>query len=171
MSTTAVVGFKQLAKSSFSGKGIHKKNRLDFEDAFSPVIKHITIWLIPSMVVSFNQCICQIDIQNVFLQCFLREQVYMQQPPGFQHPQFSHHVCHLQRALYSLKQDPRAWFSRLNTKLLQLEFKASIANSSLFYLHNHNISIFILIYVDNIILTSPHKQLILYSIHFKQILQ
>jgi len=79
----------------------------------------------------------------------------MVQPPGFEHPSFPHHVCHLRKSLYGLKQAPRAWFSRLSTRLIELGFHGSKADTSLF-IHGHGVStIFILIYVDDILVTSP----------------
>uniref|UniRef100_A0A2N9EGA7 Uncharacterized protein n=1 Tax=Fagus sylvatica TaxID=28930 RepID=A0A2N9EGA7_FAGSY len=74
---------------------------------------------------------------NAFLHGTLSEEVFMSQPPGYQHPIYPHHVCKLQRAIYGLKQAPRAWFSRLSTKLLELGFHGSRSDSSLFiYKHS-----------------------------------
>jgi len=80
----------------------------------------------------------------------------MAQPPGFQHPSHPTAVCKLHKALYGLKQAPRAWFSRLSTRLLELQFKSSKVDSSLFIYNVHGIQMFVLIYVDDIIITSSH---------------
>jgi hypothetical protein len=98
------------------------------------------------------------DVQNAFLHGWLSEDVYMAQPPGFIHPQFPQHVCKLHKALYGLKQAPRAWFSRLSDRLLELGFVESRSNSSLFILHTPQCTTYILIYVDDILITSsqPH---------------
>jgi hypothetical protein len=76
----------------------------------------------------------------------------MVQPPGFINPNCPQHVCKLQKALYGLKQAPRAWFSRLSTTLLQLGFVGSKADSSLFIYRNKNVTMYLLIYVDDIII-------------------
>jgi histone deacetylase 1/2 len=81
------------------------------------------------------------------------EEVYMRQPPGFEHPQAPHFICKLDKALYGLKQAPRAWFARLSTKLHDLGFVSSRADTSLFLYQKHAISIYVLIYVDDIIVT------------------
>lgn len=69
-------------------------------------------------------------------------------------------MCKLDKALYGLKQAPRAWYSRLSTKLLELGFKSSKADSSLFFYHKGDITIFMLVYVDDIIVTSSKQEAI-----------
>ena len=76
----------------------------------------------------------------------------MQQPPGFEDARFPLHVCKLQRALYGLKQSPRAWYARLSARLLQLGFVASKADASLFIFAAHGVQIYMLVYVDDIVI-------------------
>uniref|UniRef100_A0A2N9F2C9 Reverse transcriptase Ty1/copia-type domain-containing protein n=1 Tax=Fagus sylvatica TaxID=28930 RepID=A0A2N9F2C9_FAGSY len=95
----------------------------------------------------------QIDIHNAFLHGTLSEDVFMSQPPGFNHPQFPSHVCKLQKAIYGLKQAPRAWFSKLSSRLLQLGFCGSLSDTSLFILKDASFTMYVLIYVDDIIIT------------------
>ncbi|EEC68428.1 hypothetical protein OsI_36616 [Oryza sativa Indica Group] len=64
------------------------------------------------------------------------------------------YVCKLDKALYGLKQAPRAWYSRLSTKLSELGFVPSKADTSLFFYKKGQVSIFLLIYVDDIIVAS-----------------
>jgi histone deacetylase 1/2 len=84
----------------------------------------------------------------------------MRQPPGFEHPQTPHFICKLDKALYGLKQAPRAWFARLSTKLHDLGFVSSKADTSLFLYQKHAIIIYVLIYVDDIIVTSSSDKAI-----------
>jgi len=107
----------------------------------------------------------QVDVSNAFLHGSLQETVYMEQPPGFQHPSHPTAVCKLQKALYGLKQAPRGWFSRLSARLTKLNFNKSKADSSLFIYKANGIQIFVLIYVDDIIITSSHKGAISTLIH------
>jgi histone deacetylase 1/2 len=96
----------------------------------------------------------QLDVKNAFLHGVLDEEVYMKQPPSFADPNFPNHVCQLDKALYGLKHAPRAWFSRLSSKLHAFGFIASKADTSLFLYQRSGITIFVLIYVDGIIVTS-----------------
>ena len=77
----------------------------------------------------------------------------MSQAPRFVHPQFPKHVCMLKKALYGLKQSPRAWFSRLSSHLLALGFRGSRSDSSLFIYHSATVTIYFLIYMDDLIIT------------------
>lgn len=110
------------------------------------------------MAVSQGWCLRQLDVQNAFLHGILEEEVYMRQPPSYEdraHPNF---VCRLDKALYGLKQAPRAWFSWLSTKLQQLGFVASKTDASLFYYSKGKKGIFILVYVDDIIVASSTQE-------------
>jgi hypothetical protein len=75
----------------------------------------------------------------------------MKQPPGYEDTQHSNYVCRLDKAIYGLKQAPRAWYSRLSSKLEMLGFTPSKGNTSLFFLSNKQVTMFILVYVDDII--------------------
>ena len=81
----------------------------------------------------------------------------MEQPPGFVDSRLPTHVCRLKKALYGLKQAPRAWFHRLSTFLTQLEFTCSRADPSLFIFKRESRIIYLLVYVDDIIITGNHS--------------
>ncbi|CAL8993966.1 unnamed protein product [Prunus brigantina] len=120
---------------------------------FSPVVNHSTIRLILAIAVHFGWSIRQLDVQNAFLHGSLTEDVYMKQPVGFLDSQYPTHVCKLNRSLYGLKQAPRAWFQCFSTHLEHLGFVASKADSSLFMYFHGSITIYLLIYVDDILVT------------------
>ena len=78
----------------------------------------------------------------------------MRQPPGFEDPKYPHHLCRLDKSLYGLKQAPRAWHHRLGSVLSTHGFVASMADTSLFILCRSDVTINLLVYVDDIIVIS-----------------
>nr|GEW33846.1 hypothetical protein [Tanacetum cinerariifolium] len=86
-----------------------------------------------------------------------KEQVYMKQPPGFIDPQLPNHVGLLHKSFYGLKQSPHSWFERLSKGLFDLGFKCSKTNPSLFIYSRGDTLLYILVYVDDIIVTGNNK--------------
>jgi hypothetical protein len=84
----------------------------------------------------------------------------MVQPPGFVNSAFSHHVCKLHKSLYGLKQAPRACFERFTSHLLTIGFTASMVDPSLFVFRNGSTFLYLLLYVDDIILTGNNPAVV-----------
>lgn len=133
---------------------------IDYTETFSPVIKSTTIRLVLDIAVSRSWPIKQLDVNNAFLQGTLSEEVYTVQPPGFIDADHPHHVCRLHKALYGLKQAPRAWYQELSNFLIQSGFVTSYADTSLFILKQGTSFIYMLIYVDDIIVTGNNPSLL-----------
>ena len=89
-----------------------------------------------------------------FLQCTLFEDVFMQQPQDFIDCDNPHHVYKLCNYIYGLKQAPCAWYHELRQFLVASRFHNSHADTSVFVFKNSGIMIYLLVYVDDIILTS-----------------
>ena len=82
----------------------------------------------------------------------------MQQPPGYADKVNPNYVCKLDKALYGLKQAPRAWYARLCKRLESLGFVPSKVDTSLFYYNRGKYSLFVLVYVDDIIVASSSQE-------------
>jgi histone deacetylase 1/2 len=140
-------------KARLVAKGYDQRSGIDFHETFSSVIKPTTIRLVLAIVVHFHWPIRQLDVSNAFLHGFLDEEVFMEQPQGFIDETKPDFVCRLHKSLYGLKQVPRAWFQCLSQQLIELGFQESINDYSLFTLHIDNTKFFVLIYVDDILVT------------------
>ncbi|GJX32641.1 ribonuclease H-like domain-containing protein [Tanacetum coccineum] len=141
-------------KARLVANGSSQQLGVDFDETFSPVVKPATIRTVLSLAVSRQWPIHQLDVKNAFLNGDLSETVYMHQPPGFVDNRYPHHVCLLQRSLYGLKQAPRAWFQRFAGYATRAGFYHSRCDSSLFIYRQGSQVAYLLIYVDDIILTA-----------------
>ena len=104
-----------------------------------------------TLAVTNSWPIRQLDVNNAFLQGSLTDEVFMEQPPGFEDFFTPDYVCKLHKPIYGLRQAPRAWYNELRTFWVSEGF--SISHSSLFILHSPSSVIYILFYVDDIIIT------------------
>ena len=84
----------------------------------------------------------------------------MTQHEGFVDTQNPEYVCKLNKALYGLKQAPRAWFERLRSALLSWDFHSPKSDVSLFLYHKGSTRIFLLVYVDDILVTGNDSGLV-----------
>jgi histone deacetylase 1/2 len=144
-------------KARLVAKGFKQRYGLDYEAIFSPVVKPSTVRLLLSLAVTRGWSLRQLDVQNVFLHGVLEEEVYMCQPPGFVDPSCPYHPCRLEKVLYGLKQDPRAWNARLGSVLRTHGFVPSTADTSLFLLQGPQLTMYLLVYVNEIIVISSSE--------------
>jgi hypothetical protein len=147
-------------KARLVAVGYLQKSGIDFLETFIPVIKPSTVRMVLALAISFQWDIRQLDVSNAFLHGLLEEEVYMSQPKGFVDPAHPHFVCKLHKSIYGLKQAPRAWFHRLSTALLALGFHSSQVDPLLFTYHFQNIHAFLLVYVDDILVTSNDQNFV-----------
>jgi hypothetical protein len=109
---------------------------------------------------SRNWPIHQLGVKNAFLHGTLIEIVYCSQPTGFADSVHPDHVCMLNKSLYGLKQAPRAWYSRFTTYLIFLGFTKAKSDTSLFIYHRGIDTVYLLLYVDDIVLRASSQPLL-----------
>jgi hypothetical protein len=104
-------------------KGYAKVTCLDFEETFAPVARLESICILLTYVAHHSFKLYQMDVKSDILNGPIKEEVYMEQPPGFEDDRYPDHVCKLSKALYGLKQAPRAWYECLRDFLISNAFK------------------------------------------------
>jgi len=133
---------------------------VDFDETFSPMVKLATIHTMLSLSLSRTWPIHQLDVKNAFLHGNLSNIVYCQQPSGFEDPAHPDFVYLLKKSLYGLKRAPRAWYSRMASFLLSIGFVEAKSDTSLFIYQRGSDTAYLLLYVDDIVLTASSPGLL-----------
>ena len=118
-------------KARLVAKGYTQTYEIDYQETFSLVAKLNTVRVLLSLAANLDWPLHQFDMKNAFLHGDLKEEVYMDIPPGYMSSS-SGIVCRLQRALYGLKQSPCAWFGRFSKAMRKYGFLQSNSDHTLF---------------------------------------
>jgi hypothetical protein len=133
---------------------------LDFGETFAPIAHLKAIRILLAFATSKGFKLYQMDVKSDFLNGVIQEEVYVRQPPGFKNPKYPDRVYKLSEALYGLKQEPRAWYARLKTFLLEHGYVIGSVDKTLFTLNRGTDFLRIQIYVDDIIFGGPSHSLV-----------
>jgi hypothetical protein len=128
-------------------KGYAQKPGIDYDETFSPVARYDTIRTLLAVAASEGMKIKQFDVKTAFLYGELEEEMYLEQPEGFEDG--SGRVCRLKRSLYGLKQAPRCWNKRFIGFMEKAGLQNSTADPCLFYRTHGDTFLYIAIYVDD----------------------
>jgi hypothetical protein len=101
-------------KARFVARGFSQKEGIDYEETFAPVSRYTSIRTIIALAAKMKWKLHQMDMKTTFLNGVIEEEVYIEQPQGFEVENMKSRVCKLKKALYGLKQAPRAWCGRID---------------------------------------------------------
>nr|GEY16847.1 retrovirus-related Pol polyprotein from transposon TNT 1-94 [Tanacetum cinerariifolium] len=135
-------------------QGYRQENGIKFEESFALVARIEAIRIFITYAVSKNMTIYHMDVKTAFLNDELKEEAYASQPKGFLDPDHPTYVYRLKKALYVLKQAPRAWYNTLSWFLLDNKFSKGAADLTLFTQKAGKHILLVQIYVDDIIFAS-----------------
>ena len=144
-------------KARLVAKRFTQRKGIDYNEIFSPVVKFKTIRLMLAIVVQFNLELEQLDVKTAFLHGDLEEKIYMSQPAGYVDSINPNHVCLLKKSLYGLKQSPRQWYKRFDNFVIDIGFVRSKFDSCCYMLFSDSIPVYLLLYVDDMLLISKSK--------------
>jgi hypothetical protein len=140
-------------------KGHAQVEGIDYGETFSPVARMESIRLFLAYTSSKNFKVYQMDVKSAFLNGDLEEEVYMEQPDGFQVQEAEQYVYRLKKALYGLKQAPRAWYSGLDNYLRKQGYRKGNTDNNLYIKEENDSLVIVEIYVDDIIFGSDDENL------------
>jgi hypothetical protein len=144
-------------KARLVAKGYSQVKGLDFGETYAPVARLESIRILLAYATYHGFKLYQMDVKSAFLNGPIKEEVYVEQPPGFEDSEYPNHVYKLSKALYGLKQAPRAWYECLRDFLITNGFKVGKADPTLFTKTIANDLFVCQIYVDDIIFGSTNK--------------
>ncbi|KAG8475459.1 hypothetical protein CXB51_032225 [Gossypium anomalum] len=142
-------------------KGFSQKYGLDYMETFAPVARLDTIRLLIALAAQKQWKIHQLDVKSAFLNGFLEEEIYIDQPQGFVVSGKEQMVYKLKKALYGLKQAPRAWYTRIDSYLLSLGFERSISEPNLYVKEKQaETQLIVSLYVDDLLVTGGDRNML-----------
>ena len=141
-------------------KGYKQQQGKDYDETFAPVERMETIRTMLSIAAQHKWKIYQMNVKSTFLNGVLKEEVYVEQPPGYEVEGQEHKVYKLKKALYGLKQAPRAWYNRIDAYLIENGFDKCDGEPTLYIKENDCKILIVVLYVDDLIFTSNDASLI-----------
>ncbi|GJS68396.1 retrovirus-related pol polyprotein from transposon TNT 1-94 [Tanacetum coccineum] len=146
-------------KARLVAQGYNQEKGIDYDETFAPVARMEAIRIFLAFTTYMNFIVFQMDVKSVFLNGKVNEEVYVKQPPGFESSEFPDYVCKLDKALYGMKQAPRAWYETLSTSLIQNNFVNGRRDNTLFIYRSKEEVLLVQVYVDDIIFGSTSYKL------------
>ena len=145
-------------KARLVAQGYTQIEGLDFGETYAPVAILEAIRILLAYACAHNIKLYQMDVKSAFLNGYINELVFVEQPPGFEDHKHPNHVFKLKKALYGLKQAPRAWYERLRDFLLSNGFIMGKVDTTLFTKKIKKDLFVLQIYVDDIIFGSTNQE-------------
>ncbi|KAJ9552799.1 hypothetical protein OSB04_016844 [Centaurea solstitialis] len=139
-------------KARLVAKGFTQTHGIDYDETFSPVAMLKSIRILMAISAYFNYEIWQMDVKTAFLNGKLTEDVYMEQPEGFEDPKDPNKVCKLLKSIYGLKQASRSWNLHFDERIKEFGFTKSEFEPCVYTKFSGSIVTFLVLYVDDILL-------------------
>lgn len=145
-------------KARWVAKGYSQLFGIDFDETFSPIIRLENLRLLLAIALP-GLAIHQMDVDNAFLNAELTEEIYVEQPEGFEDRDHPDYVCQLQKSLYGLKQAPLEWNRTIDAHLKRHDFKPTQIDPCIYVRTWNNRTAFIAVYVDDCTIIAPDEQI------------
>jgi hypothetical protein len=148
-------------KARLVAKGFKQREGIDYKDTFSHVSTKNSFRIIMALVAHFDLELHQMDVKTAFLNGHLYEDVYMEQPDGFQVNGNEHMVCKLKRSISGLKQASRQWYLKFDEIVTSCGFKENVVDQCIYLRISGSKYIFLVLYMDDILLATNDNEFLL----------
>ncbi|WVZ89349.1 hypothetical protein U9M48_035769 [Paspalum notatum var. saurae] len=140
-------------KARLVARGFVQQEGIDFDDAFAPMARMESVRLLLALAAQEGWHVHHMDVKSAFLNGDLKEEVYVHQPQGFEIPGKEGKVLRLRKALYGLRQAPRAWNAKLDSTLKGMGFEQSPHEAAIYRRGNGGNALLVGVYVDDLVIT------------------
>ncbi|KAL0288058.1 UNVERIFIED_CONTAM: Retrovirus-related Pol polyprotein from transposon TNT 1-94 [Sesamum radiatum] len=137
-------------KARFVAKGYTQRPGVDFEETYSPVGMAKSIRILLAIAAWYDYEIWQMDVKTAFLNSFVEEEIFMDQPEGFTTVGEEQKVCRLQRSIYGLKQASRSWNTRFDEVIQGYDFIKNDYDPCVYKKISRSSVAYLVLYVDDI---------------------
>jgi hypothetical protein len=140
-------------KARLVAKGYVQRPGIDFEEVYAPVARLESVRLLLAVAAQEGWEVHHMDVKSAFLNGELKEEVYVTQTPGFVVKGAEKKVLRLRKAMYNLKQAPRAWNAKLDATMLVLGFQRSSSEHGVYTRSSGKSRLIVGVYVNDLIIT------------------
>ncbi|KAL9265434.1 Retrovirus-related Pol polyprotein from transposon TNT 1-94-like protein [Drosera capensis] len=141
-------------KARLVAKSYTQKEGIDFKEAFSPVSSKDSFRIIMALVTYFSLELHQMDVKTAFFNGDIEEIIYMQQPENFVSGDPKKMTCKLKKSIYGLKQTSCQWYHKFHNVITSFGFEPNIADDCIYHKFSESKHIFLILYVDDILLAN-----------------
>jgi len=140
-------------------QGYNQEKGIDCDETFSPVVRIEAICILVAFTTHMKIKLYQMDVKSTFLNGYLKEEVYVSQPPRFENHDLLNHILKLDKALYGLKQAPGACYERLSKFLIDNGFQRCKIDNTFFLNSNGEHLLIVQVYFDDIVFGATNSDL------------
>ena len=146
-------------KARLVAKGYVQRQGVDYEEVSAPVARIETVRVLLALAAQEDWKVHHMDVKSAFLNGDLKEEVYVEQPFGYEKKGKEGKVYKLKKALYGLKQAPRAWNAKLDRSLISLVFKRYPLEHAVYTKNSKGSNLLVGVYIDDLIITGDNYAL------------
>jgi len=147
-------------KAQLVAQGFTQRKGLDFHETFAPVARMTSQRLVIAIAALEGLDLFTIDVNNAYLNGLIDTKLFMKQPQGFIHPQFTDTitwVCELNKSLYGLKQAGHIWHAALHAYIVELGFIKASQDQCVYIIAQGGTRLVIAVHVDDFLVAATNK--------------